>query len=116
MSRVSRSVRLGVAVYRLALSFLPREFLSRFRTELVACFGSIAEEARARGRLAVVSVTVRSVLDLLTRGSRQHLVAARAGAIGPGGWWIGGWQDLHQAARRLRRRPSFTLVSIVTLA
>ena len=116
MSRTSASIRLAVAVYRLALTLLPREFLSRFGAELVTCFECIAEEARERGRVAVASVTMRSLLDLLTRGSRQHLVALRAGAIGPGGWWIGGWQDLHQAARRLRRRPSFTLVSVVTLA
>jgi putative ABC transport system permease protein len=116
MSQVSGSVRLASSVYRLSLSFLPREFLSRFGAELVACFENIAEEARGRGRLAVAGVTIRSVLDLVMHGSRQHLVAARAGAIGPGGWWIGGWQDLHQAARRLWRRPSFTLVSVVTLA
>jgi putative ABC transport system permease protein len=66
--------------------------------------------------MAVAGVTVRALLDLLTRGSRQHLVALRAGAIGPSGWWTGIRQDVHQAARRLWRRPSFTLVSVVTLA
>jgi len=95
---------------------LPRSFRSRFGAELGACFESIAHEARKRGRLAVAGVMLHSLLDLLTRGSRQHLVAARAGAVGPGGWWIGTWQDVHQASRRLRRRPSFTFVSVLTLA
>jgi len=114
----SATVRLARGVYRRASVLLPREFRERYDEELEACFAAIAREARERrGRLAVAWVTLRSVLDLVSRAPRQHLAAARAGALGTGGGsgWGAGWRDVRQAARRLRRRPSFTVASVLTL-
>ncbi len=114
--RRSRSVRLAAALYRRSASILPRDFRAAYLDELVECFERIAAEGRARSRLTVASVTLRSVLDLFTRAPKQHLAAARAGVLAPTGGWAGTWEDLRHAARRLRRRPSFTLASVVTLA
>jgi predicted permease len=111
-------VRLARDVYRRASVLLPREFRNRFGEELEVCFAAIARDARdRRGRLAVAWVTLRSVLDLVARAPRQHLAGARAGALGSGSGsgWGAGWRDVRQAARRLRRRPSFTVASVLTL-
>jgi len=114
----SGAVRLARDVYRRASVLLPREFRNRFGEELEVCFAAIARDARdRRGRLAVAWVTLRSVLDLVARAPRQHLAGARAGALGSGSGsgWGAGWRDVRQAARRLRRRPSFTVASVLTL-
>lgn len=109
-------VRLAVRIYALATVLLPAEFRAEYGGELADCFNAIAVEARRRSMWAVVSVTLRSVVDLLTRAPREHLAAARAGVLVPGTGLGGSWQDVRHAARRLRRRPSFALASVLTLA
>ena len=109
-------VRLAARIYAWATRLLPTDFRAEFGGELTECFHAIAVEARRRSVWAVVSVTVRSVVDLLTRAPREHLAAARAGALVPGTGLGGSWQDVRHAARRLRRRPSFALASVLTLA
>ncbi len=109
-------VRLAGRVYASTTRLLPAEFRAEYGDELVDCFLAISEEARRRSAWAVASVTVRSVVDLLTRAPREHLAAARAGALVPGTGLGGSWQDVRHAARRLRRRPSFALASVLTLA
>lgn len=108
-------VRLAVRVYEAAVRLLPTGFQVEYGSELAACFERIAAEARRRSRWAVVSVTLRAVVDLLRRAPIQHLAAARAGALAPGPGLGGAWQDARHAARRLRRRPAFALASVGTL-
>jgi len=109
------TVRLASAFYRRALILLPREFRHEFGEELVQCFDRLAAEARTgRGRVAVVQTLLASLLDLATRAPREHLAAARAGALATGGWG-GWWLDVRHAARRLARRPSFALASVLVL-
>jgi len=109
------TVRIASAVYRRALILLPREFRHEFGDELVQCFDRLAAEARTgRGRVAVVQTLLASLLDLATRAPREHLAAARAGALATGGWG-GWWLDVRHAARRLARRPSFTFASVLVL-
>ncbi len=57
---------------------------------------------------------MRAMADLVGRAPRQHLATARTGRLGA--IWTGTWQDVRHGARRLRRTPSFTLASILTLA
>lgn len=116
VSGSSRTVRGAVALYGWTSRLLPAEFRADYGGELVECFHDIAASARrSRGRAAVASALVRSVIDLLLHAPREHLVAARAGALGPGGGWSGTWLDVRHAARRLVRRPTFAVSSIVTL-
>jgi putative ABC transport system permease protein len=111
-----RWVRWAEAVYRRASRLLPGDFRADYGSELVACFRDIAVAARrSRGRLAVVSALARSILDLVIHAPQQHLVAARAGVLGPGSGWSGSWLDVRQAYRRLMRRPAFAGASVVTL-
>ncbi len=109
-------VRWATSVYMAVARLLPGEFRLEYGAELESCFRGIAAEARrSRGRLAVVSVLFRSVADLAARAPQEHLVAARSGVLAPGGGWSGTWLDARQAVRRLVRRPTFALASIVTL-
>jgi putative ABC transport system permease protein len=111
----SLAVRGALFVYSRALALLPRDFRSDFGAELASCFQRIATNARSRrGRGAVGLVLMWSLLDLATRAPREHLLAARAGATGTGGW-SGLWLDLRQAARRLIRRPTFTVSAVLAL-
>ncbi|HEY8470276.1 MAG TPA: ABC transporter permease [Longimicrobiales bacterium] len=110
------TVRIASALYRRALILLPREFRLEFGEELVQCFDRLAVEARTgRGRVAVAQTLLASLVDLATRAPREHLAAARAGALAAGGWG-GWWLDVRHAARRLARRPSFALASVLVLA
>jgi predicted permease len=103
-------------IYAAGLGLLARSFRAEYGGELARCFRTIASEARARGgRLAVAGVTLRALLDVLGRAPRQHLASARAEVLGAGGGSAGLRQDLRHAWRRLRRQPSFTLTTVLTL-
>jgi predicted permease len=116
VQRQSKMVAVATRAYGVGVRLLPRAFRAQYAEELQVCFGRIAAEARTRrGRLAVVGVTVRSLFDVLTRAPGQHVAAARADVWGNGGSWSGTWQDVRHAARRLRRRPSFTVTTVLTL-
>jgi putative ABC transport system permease protein len=113
----SRLVAWALRVYTLGLRLLPETFRSAYGEELRACFARMVTDARARGRLAVVGVTARSLVDVLRRSPVQHRAARHseradraAGFVGEG---LG--LDARQAVRRLLRRPSFTLTTVATL-
>lgn len=114
--RSAWSVRVAVRIYGLTIRALPLEFREAFGEELLTCFADIALDARRRSAWAVASVTVRAILDLVTRAPVEHLAAARAGALRPGPGLVGTWQDVRHAVRRLMGHPSFSLASTVTLA
>jgi putative ABC transport system permease protein len=116
-SSESRFVAFGVRAYALAVRLLPRAFRAAYGEELRACFARMVVEARARGRLAVVWVTVRSLVDVVGRSPIQHRAVARPRRSERRGLVIGGGLalDLRQAVRRLLRRPSFTLTTVATL-
>ncbi|MFP3947170.1 MAG: ABC transporter permease [Longimicrobiales bacterium] len=106
---------IAARIYRVAVRALPLEFRDEYGDELARCFEDIAVEARRRSSWALASVTIRAIVDLVSRAPVEHLAAARAGALRPGPGLVGAWQDVRHAVRRLRRRPSFALASILTL-
>ena len=113
MSAHSRTVRVAGGIYRTALRALPRDFRERYQSELVECFDELAATARLRGRLAVANVLLHSLIDTFFQAA--HLRTNR-GRTSPAHGGDDMWQDLRYAARRLMRRPSFTFVSVLTLA
>ncbi|HVS02698.1 MAG TPA: hypothetical protein VMT16_08015 [Thermoanaerobaculia bacterium] len=113
--RAAASVRWATGLYRRATRLLPREFRAAYRDELVDCFAQIAADGRRRGRAAVLAIALWSILDLLRSAPKQHLAAARAGLLDPGGVWVGSWSDVRQAVRRLLRQPAFSLTAVATL-
>ena len=104
--------RLANALYRAVLLTLPRDFRDRYEPELVDCFADLAASARLRGRLAVGVVLLRSILDTFFQA--VLLRTRRTGTTKHGGDEM--WQELRYAVRRLMRRPSFTFVTVLTLA
>lgn len=114
--RTSSLVRLAVKAYAAAVRVLPSDFREEYGAELVACFRRIVRESHTHGAWAVVSVTVRAIVDLARRAPVEHLAAARAGTRSRGPGLQGTWQDMRHAARRLRRNPSFTVASVGALA
>ncbi|MEX2608579.1 MAG: ABC transporter permease [Gemmatimonadota bacterium] len=112
----SRTAALAARVYAVGIRLLPGAFRDAHGPELRRCFRAIAVETRVRrGRVAVAGVTLRALLDVLTTAPGQHLAGARARVLGAGGSSTGLWQDVRHAARRLRRRPSFALTTVLTL-
>ena len=112
----TRSVRLARALYALCARMLPDHFRSRFDDEMSECFAQIAADARQRGRLAIAVVTVRAIADLIVRAPGLH-AASRRFAIPRRRTVLSDVSlDLRDAARRLHRRPSYTVATVFTLA
>ncbi len=111
----SATVRVALAVYHTVASVLPRDFRHGYAHELDDTFERLAVDARARGRFAVVAVTLRSLVDLMTRAPREHRAAARRVETRRTPLWVGAGQDLRYGLRRLIRRPAFSLGALVTL-
>jgi predicted permease len=105
--------RLATALYRAALFILPRDFRDRYGPELVDCFAEVAVSARLHGRFAVGMVLLRSIVDTFFQAV---LLRTKRNGNSPALRGDHMWQDLRYAARRLLRRPSFTFVTVLTLA
>lgn len=114
--RHSRSVRLACAFHGRLVRLLPTWFRLRFEDELADCFAGIAADARQRGRIAVLVVTLHSIADLIMRAPGLHATSQRfTGSTRPT-MLSGALQEIRHAARQLRRRPSFSLATVLTLA
>jgi len=105
--------RLATALYRAALFILPRDFRDRYGPELVDCFAELAVSARLHGRFAVGIVLLRSIADTFFQAV---FLRTKRNGNSPALRGDHMWQDLRYAARRLLRRPSFTFVTVLTLA
>jgi predicted permease len=109
-------VRIAITLYRAATVLLPAAFRAEHGGELVACFARIAADARrAGGRAGLAAATVRAIADLLTRAVAARAREVRHARIGAG-LVQGVALDIRHAARRLVRRPGFTVTSALTLA
>jgi putative ABC transport system permease protein len=99
----------------LLLRLYPREFRERYGTEVLEAFES-SVRIGSSGRLGGARALVMAALDLLRGAAFQWISRAR----GPGrpreadlGSGMG--RSVAYAARRLRRSPVFTIVSLLTL-
>lgn len=108
-----------MAVYRWLLRLFPRAFRERFGQDVAEVFGDRLDAARREGRVAVVSLWVRTVADVLTqavaerRADRGVLSAVRRT---PRRRAVGLAQDLRYALRSFAHRPGGTAVAVLSLA
>jgi predicted permease len=89
------------------LRLLPSGFRERFATEISATFEARRADARRRGTLAVASLWIRTVIDLLGTA-----VVEWAKALRP----FDARDDVRLAVRNLLRAPVFTLIAGTTIA
>ncbi|MGE0811853.1 MAG: ABC transporter permease [Vicinamibacterales bacterium] len=119
--------RLAVRAYRLALLAVPREVRAAHGEDMAAVFGALAADARRRGRLALARTLAAELVDLArlaATGRRLDPLQARlvdldiAAARPPGSHPMLSALvlDLRYAVRLLRRTPTFTFVSVSTIA
>ena len=112
--------------YRLLLHCYPPAFRARFGDELACAFDAGLRGSWMRGVLPVVTFAVTRLADAVTSGFAERWVQRRrarldrysGGPIYRGRWWWQDlwWQDLRFAFRAMRRRPSFSMLVVSTLA
>ena len=101
-------------VYRLLLRLFPADFRDRFGPDLFDLFRDKHRAAAARGRLSLVMLWIRMVPDAVISALAERLMWA-AGQL-RGAAMEGLLQDVRYALRVMARRPTLSLVIILTLA
>lgn len=114
------SVRCAAALYALELRVLPRDFRRRYAAESLCLFRELARDAHRRRSVGgVTAVWLRSSLDLCRHAGRRNrrttwrkamLDFLRQDLLTS---WIA---DARYAARRLRARPAYAVLAVLTLA
>ena len=115
---IARRRRVARAAYRAIARLGPGEVRAGFGAAMAETFDDLADAAASRGWRAVAALLAREAIDAVR--ARRHARRATPGpherntmrslacdALSPRAW--------QQSARRLRRRPAFSLIAIVTL-
>jgi len=126
-TRDREDVSFSTSCYRFLLRGYSRKFRIEAGAELESVFSDSYREARKRGRLYVLLLWIRTLLDLLVSVSAEKLerLHRRSGAarkrqrkwrrFSPGSFVETTAHDVRFALRTLRRRPLFAAVAVVTL-
>ena len=112
---------MGERIFRMLLCLYPSEFRRRYGAELVDCFRSDWAAAREnRGVGSLIVFWIQTLGDLVRATFRMRIRGCRVPQPSGGGRKSSAssslleslFQDLRFAARALRKRPGFTLVSV----
>lgn len=115
-------MRLARFLFRLALSFLPRDLRHRRGPEMLALFEVNYRTARRCGTLRAVAATASATCDVLSFAFSHRRAALRSQTPNDSSRSSDTMvldvirQDIAQAIRSLRKTPRYTLMSSVTLA
>jgi len=126
-TRDREDVSFSTSCYRFLLRGYSRKFRIEAGAELESVFSDSYREARKRGRLYVLLLWIRTLLDLLVSVSAEKLerLHRRSGAarkrqrkwrrFSPGSFVETTAHDVRFALRTLRRRPLFATMAVLTL-
>ena len=122
--REALAVRAATRMFSLSARLLPRRLAAQHGVEITADFRALAGNAHERsGLFGVVLVLLRSTVDLFVRAPQEQWLESHDAfedLRGPkahlGEYMQFLMQELRLAARSMRKRPSFTLVAVLTLA
>lgn len=117
MNTTSRTVRAGVALYRLLLYATPPETRRQLGPDMLRDVDEMLREARGRSRGAALLAIAASCLDLVARSPAEWLTPERPNTDNERGeWMMNGMRELRLALRTLARRPGFSAIAALTLA
>jgi len=112
-----RTIARACRVHALLRRQLPVSFRHRHGSAMSAAFGEAAAEAwRTRGRFGLTALLIREAFDLAVAGARLRVdgYPTTSKKRRQSMWNVGA--DLRHALRLWRRWPSFTVVTVATLA
>lgn len=118
-SHEPRALRLARVAYRVLVRLYPRELRERYGAEMADAFAAQARDRHRSGGtpalMWLVFVTVWGALRMRGPGGGGS-APGNGGRTRTGGGAVEWTRELAQAVRRLRRRPGFTVVTVLTLA
>ena len=103
-----------MTLYRLLLRVFPPAFRARFGDDITEVFSDRLARARTQGLVAAIRLWCRTIGDVVEHGLTERY-RARGRRERSDAMWQSVFSDVRFGLRRLRRRPAFTVIVLVTL-
>ena len=106
--------------YEIVLLLYPKAYRRRFESEMIQCFDQLRREPRYRGFQGRARFWSRVLLDVSTNAALMRLSLRKKRRTQPrprrNNMLESLWRELVFGARKLLRRPGFTMIAVVTIA